>query len=118
MNTRPLKTGRIDGVKFTIGSDNIFRDIGIPNPEEALAKADLAIKIHALIQDLGLTQTQAAKKLGTDRARISNLMRGRLREFSIERLMEYLNRLGQDIQISVVPSKRPRGHLQVVARAS
>ncbi len=62
----------------------------MPNPEEALAKAELANKITVLIEDRGLTQVQTAKLLGIDQPKVSALIRGRLSGFSLERLMRFL----------------------------
>ena len=80
---------------YAVSSGNVFADLGLPNPEELLAKAELAHKITVLIQQRGLTQAQAAKLLGVDQPKISSLIRGPLTGFSIERLMRFLLRLGQ-----------------------
>ncbi|MGA2674068.1 MAG: helix-turn-helix transcriptional regulator [Terracidiphilus sp.] len=94
-------------VDYVVSSGNVFADLGLPNPEEALAKAELANKISMLIQERKLTQAKAAKLLGIDQPKVSMLLRGRLTGFSIERLMRFLILLGQDIKISVHPS--PQG---------
>jgi len=99
-----------------VGSTNVFKDLGRSDAEEAFAKVELAYKIHALIQQFGLSQTQAAKLLDTDRARISNLMRGRLKEFSMERLFRFLNRLGQDVEVNIRPKRRERGQVHIFAK--
>jgi len=101
------------------GSGNVFADIGLPNPEERLAKADLAIRISEAIRARRLTQTSAAHILKIDQPKISRLLRGQLSGFSTERLMHFLTLLGRDIEISVKPAPRSRrqGHLRVVATA-
>jgi predicted XRE-type DNA-binding protein len=86
---------------FILSSGNVFADLGVPNPEEALAKAELAQKIIELIRERGLTQSEAAKILRVDQPKVSALMRGRLTGFSLERLMRFLILFGQDIQITV-----------------
>ena len=100
---------------YTVSSGNVFADLGLPNPEEALAKAELAHKITVLIQDKGLTQVQSAKLLGIDQPKVSALIRGRLSGFSLERLMRFLLLLGQDIKITVqaTPSTRLRARVLV-----
>jgi predicted XRE-type DNA-binding protein len=90
---------------YTVSSGNVFADFGLPNPEEALAKAELAHKIIVLIRKRGLTQVQAAKLLGVDQPKVSALLRGHLTGFSLERLMRFLLRLGQDIKITVQESQ-------------
>ena len=67
-------------------SGNVFADLGYPNPEEALAKSRLTRVIADILKQRGLTQTQAAELLGVDQPKISRLMRGQFREFSLERL--------------------------------
>ena len=88
---------------------NVFADLGIENPEEALAKSELARQIAKLIKKRKLTQKQAAEILGIDQPKISALIHGRLRSFSLERLIRFLNELGQDINIIIMPSKSNRG---------
>jgi predicted XRE-type DNA-binding protein len=98
---------------YTVSSGNVFADLGLPNPEEALAKAELAHKITVLIQDKGLTQVQSAKLLGIDQPKVSALIRGRLSGFSLERLMRFLLMLGQDIKITVQSCPRSRSQARV-----
>jgi len=99
---------------YTVSSGNVFADLGLPNPEELLAKAELAHKITVLIRKRGLTQAQAAKLLGVDQPKISYLIRGRLTGFSIERLIRFLLLLGQDIKISVEAAPRNRSQARVL----
>jgi predicted XRE-type DNA-binding protein len=102
--------------KVTIGSGNVFADLGLSNPEVRLLKAQLTYQISTLITAAGLTQSQAAKKLGVDQPKISALLRGRLAGFSIERLLRFLNQLGQDVEITIRPSKRKIPAIHVSAR--
>jgi predicted XRE-type DNA-binding protein len=99
---------------YVISSGNVFADLGLPNPEEALAKAELANKISVLIRDRGLTQAKAAKLLGIDQPKVSMLIRGRLRGFSLERLMRFLMLLGQDIRITVQAAPRGKARARVL----
>ncbi len=100
-------------------SGNVFSDIGLPNPEERLAKADLAVRISEAIRALRLTQTQAARTLKIDQPKISRILRGQLSGFSTGRLMHFLTLLGRDVEITVKPAPRSRrqGQLRVVATA-
>ena len=100
------------------GSGNVFAGIGLPNPEERLAKADLAIRIGEAIRARRLTQTRAAHILRIDQPKISRLLRGQLSGFSTERLIHFLTLLGRDVEITVKPARsRRQGHLRVVATA-
>jgi predicted XRE-type DNA-binding protein len=101
------------------GSGNVFADIGLPNPEERLAKADLAIRIGEVLRARRFTQAQAARTLKVDQPKISRLLRGQLSGFSAERLMRFLTLLGRDVEITVRPASRSRrrGQLRVVGSA-
>ena len=92
---------------YTIGSGNVFADLGHPDPDTALAKADIAGQIAGIILDRGWTQRQAADVLGLDQPKVSMLLRGQLRDFSLERLMKLLTRLDQDVQIVSRPNPEP-----------
>jgi predicted XRE-type DNA-binding protein len=106
-----MPKGELD---YTVSSGNVFADLGVPNPEEALAKAELARKISTLIAKRRLTQAQAARLLGVDQPKVSALIRGRLTGFSLERLMRFLLLLGQDIKITVQASPPTRSRACVL----
>lgn len=90
-------------IKVTAGSDNIYADTGHPNPEEALAKAELAILISITIKRKKLTQKQAAELIGVDQPKISAIIRGQLSGFTMDRLFRFLMALGMDIIIEAKP---------------
>lgn len=86
-------------------SGNVFIDLGNENPDEALAKSELARQIAKLIKKKKLTQIKAAAILGIDQPKISALIHGKLRSFSLERLIHFLNKLGQDVCIMISSAK-------------
>ena len=100
------------------GSNNIFADLGFPNPEEHLAKAKLAVQIIEIIQQRRLSQMAAADILGIDRPKVSALMRGQLKNFSLDRLCRFLNHLDKDVDIIVKdkPRSRTRGETHIISR--
>lgn len=104
-----------DKIEFAVSSGNVFADPGLPNPEERLAKAELARQIRTIIEARHLTQLQASAILGIAQPNVSHLTRGRLSGFSVERLMEFLTLLGNDVRIIVtpLPATRERGQLTV-----
>jgi len=106
-------------IPVTSSSGNVFADIGVPDPEEALAKAQLASRIREIVRKSRLTQVAAATVMGIDQPKVSALLNGRLESFSSERLMRLLTRLGQDIEIVVKSAsrRRRRGHIRVVEEA-
>ena len=86
-----------------VSSGNIFADLGMPNSDEMLMKAELVRQITELVSQRKLNQVQAAEILGIDQPKVSALMRGKLTGFSTERLFRFLNALGCDVQIVVKP---------------
>ena len=93
------------GIKVTPSSGNVFADLGFPGAGTELVKAELATRIATIIEERGLSQTQAAKALGVDQPKVSDLVRGKLKAFSVERLFRFLNALGRDIEIAVRPKR-------------
>lgn len=83
------------------GSGNVFADLGLPDAQERLAKAKLAYQIRLLIEAAGLSQKQAAERLGVDQPKVSALLRGRLKDFSTDRLMRFITALNRDVIITV-----------------
>jgi len=103
-----------DPVKVRRSGGNVFADLGIANPEEYLAKADLAASIQAAIEMRGLTQKQAGALLGISQPKVSTLLKGKLDGFSTDRLLRFLTLLGSDVTISVSrPDARKVGRVSV-----
>lgn len=110
MKKPELKTKRFGGIEYTESSGNVFVDLDIDNPEEAFAKSEIVLKIQAIIKKKKkLTQAKAAKILKISQPKISLLLRGYLEDFSLERLLRFLNDLGQDVYISTVASHSGHG---------
>lgn len=93
-------------VSIEESSGNVFADLGLKNPEELLAKAELVHRVCDIIAERKLTQVRAAKLLGIDQPKISALMRGKLDGFSLDRLFRFLNALGSDVEISIRPARQ------------
>jgi predicted XRE-type DNA-binding protein len=100
MQKKTTKRGRPDpDAKVTVSTGNIFADMGRPDADELLAKAALVREINALIEQRGLTQTEAAELLGMHQPDISLLQRGRLSVFSMERLFRCLAILNVTVEV-------------------
>ncbi|MDH3473074.1 MAG: helix-turn-helix domain-containing protein [Rhodospirillales bacterium] len=96
--------------KYTESRGNVFADLGFPNPEQEQVKAHLSREIHRIIAARKLTQKQTGALLGIHQSQVSALMRARPGQFSVGRLMSFLNALDQDVEIVVKPRtgrKRP-----------
>ena len=104
-------------IEYEESSGNVFKDLGLPNPEERLAKARLASMIYDIISERGLTQVEAAKILGINQPKVSALRNGRLAGFSLERLFSLLRKLDRDIEIVVRerPADRPAAEISISA---
>jgi len=92
-------------IPVTASSGNVFADMGLPEAEEELTKAQLASHIRQVIKRQRLTQVAAAAVMGVDQPKVSALLNGRLANFSSERLMRLLTALGQDVDITVRTSR-------------
>ncbi len=93
-------------------SGNVFADLGLPNPDELLVKAELVHRISELIAERQLTQSEAADILGVDQPKVSALMRGKLSGFSTERLFRFLNVLGNNVEIRIIANSQPNVQAQ------
>lgn len=83
------------------GTKNVFADLGFPEPETHLLKAELVNRIQRVIVEQNLTQTAAAKRTGLSQPDVSRLLNGQFRDISLERLMRLLTRLGCDVDITI-----------------
>lgn len=102
--------------KIERGSINVYADLGLPDAEEMLVKAQLASKIGDIIKRRKLTQAEAAVLLGISQPKLSGMLRGQFRGISETKMLECLTRLGRDIEIVVKTASRSRteGHVSVV----
>ena len=82
MNTKEEKIER--------GSGNVFADLGRPDPEAHLLKAELVTRIDRIIRQRRLKQVEAAALLGLSQPDLSRLLRGNFREYSVQRLLRLL----------------------------
>lgn len=87
-------------------SNNIFADIGVGHPERVLARARIMFHIAEIIRKRGLTQKGAAEILNIPQPKVSCLMNGKLSNFSMDRLFEFLNALDTDVKIIVEPKPK------------
>lgn len=85
----------------TRSSGNVFADLELPDADERMLKAQLAVHIRRFIEEKGWTQTEAAEAVGLDQPKVSHLLRGRLAGFSVDRLLSILNRLGHSVEVRI-----------------
>ena len=90
---------------YETGSGNVFKDLGVPNADEHLVKAQLVFKIDGIMKERRLTQVEAAALFGVRQPDVSMMLRGEFRQFSVERLLRFLVALDQDVEIVVRPHR-------------
>lgn len=90
------------------GNGNVFADLGYPDAKERKLKVELAVEVNRILAERGLAQDRTARLLGIRQPHVSDLMRYRLNRFSAERLMEFLTRLGKDVEIRIAPRRAGR----------
>jgi len=107
-------------IEVIASSGNVYADAGHPNPEEAMAKAELAILISNAIKRKKLTQKKAAELMRVDQPKVSAIIRGQLSGFTIDRLFRFLIALGMDIIIEAKPhiSRKTSAHIHIIQRQS
>ena len=97
-------------------SGNVFADLGLPSSPEDMLKVEIARAISKTIERCGMTQVEAAYRLGTDQAKVSAIVRGRLKSFAVDRLFNYLVALGHDVDIHISHRlRRHEGKIRVTA---
>src|ERR1700687_2038545 len=112
-----MNTNRKQVARGEKSSGNVLADLGLPHPEQELLKAKLTLQIYRLIKGRDLTQAEAGKILGIKQPHVSSLMRNRSGSFSVERLMDFLPALGQDVEISVRAARKDKDHGAVLGVA-
>jgi predicted XRE-type DNA-binding protein len=90
---------------YETGSRNVFKDLGVPNADEHMVKAQLVFKIDSIMKERRLKQVEAAALFGVRQPDISMMLRGEFRQFSVERLLRFLVALDQDVEIVVKPHR-------------
>jgi predicted XRE-type DNA-binding protein len=103
----------INGIEVEASSSNVFADLGLPNAGKLKIKSGLVIEIMRAVRKLGLTQQEAAKRMGITQPKVSGMMRDDFSNLSERKLMDCLNRLGYDIEIKVKPASKSVGHLML-----
>ena len=108
-----MKKRLIDGIEIQRSTGNVYADLDLPDAEKLKIKTGLVIEIRKAMRQLGLTQQEAAERMGITQPKVSAMMRGDFSNLSERKLMDCLNRLGYDIEIKVKPASKPIGHLML-----
>jgi predicted XRE-type DNA-binding protein len=99
--------------EITHGTTNVFADLGLTDAAERQTKTRLALAVNELLKARKLKQREIAGLLGVPQPKVSALKHYRLDQFSVERLMEFLTALNQDVEIMIRPRHAARGTGQI-----
>jgi predicted XRE-type DNA-binding protein len=105
------------GIRVTVGSGNVFADLGLKNAEELNTKLRLAVAVNRILAQRGLTQAEAAKVLGVNQPKVSALKGYKLEGFSVERLMNFATKLKHDVVIEIRPRAVGKARVVIVGAA-
>ena len=105
----------IKGIEVEPSSGNVFADLGLRDAEKLKIKSGLAIQITRAVRRLGLTQTEAARRMRISQAKVSGLTRGDFANLSEHKMMECLNLLGYDVEIKLSPATSSVGQRRLAA---
>jgi predicted XRE-type DNA-binding protein len=102
-------------IEIETGTGNVFTDLGYADARERTLKVRLTLEVNRVLKERKLTQAQASALLDIAQPHVSDLARYRLNRFSVERLMEFLTRLGKDVEIRIAerPARRSRRGIRV-----
>lgn len=91
-------------------SKNVFQDLGFSEEESAglKLKSYLFMALQEIVRRSGLSQKEIGEIIGADQPKVSKILNGKFSEFSIERVTEYLQKLGYDIHVGAVPCPKER----------
>jgi predicted XRE-type DNA-binding protein len=90
-------------LNIVVGSDNVFRDLGFPEGEaqNLLLRADLVVHIRKVIDKLGITQAEAAKRASITQPRMNDLAKGRTEKFTLDAMVNVAAQLGYVVKLSL-----------------
>jgi predicted XRE-type DNA-binding protein len=93
-------------IKVEAGSGNVFADVGLEDAEKHFLKAQIVGELYRLTAEFKLTQTEAGKRMGISQPEVSRLFKGNFREYSVERLMNFLTAFDRDVEIIARPRRK------------
>jgi len=110
----PAKTKRKDDLTVKRSLGNVFSDLRVRNAQDKQTKLRLVVALNRVVDDLGLSQAEAASRLAVNQPKISALRNYKLNGFSVERLIGFVTALNCDVDIVI----RSRSHSSHPGRVS
>ena len=99
-----------------LGSGNVFKDLGLSDPEDRQLRVQLATRLIVLLDDANMTQAAAAKRLGISQPHVSELKNYKLGRFASERLLHLITLMDRDVEIFIRP-RAAAGSIRSIAGA-
>lgn len=109
-----MTTGRADIYE---GDSNIFAELGRPDAQAHMLKAQIVAELYRLVSERKLTQAKAGELMGLTQPEVSRLFKGTFREYSVERLMALLTAFDRDVEIVARPTRSRRPQITFKASA-
>lgn len=81
---------------------SVFQDLYEPEVAFVMEqKSKLLMELEAWLNESGLTQKQAAERLGIDQPRVSDIKNGKIARFTLDKMMELAARVGIMAEVSI-----------------
>ena len=100
-------------IKFEEGSGNVFADLGLRNPDQLLARAQIGFHVFNILEARKLKQREIAEVLGIAQPDVSHLMNGHFSRFTTDKLLDFLKRLDRKVRIEVSRHHKGEPYQQV-----
>jgi predicted XRE-type DNA-binding protein len=100
---KKMNKRKITARRAKVAQSSIFEQLGFDEAEAAALerKSALYTKVVTIARERDLTQKALATLLGISQPHVSQLLGGKISRFSVEKLIEFAERLGADVKIIV-----------------
>lgn len=82
--------------------DNIFTALEVANSSYEKIRLELMLTIRQWFKESALNQQDAAKILGCTQPQISAVLNTKYEEFTIDRLVKMVSRIGKNVEINIL----------------
>jgi predicted XRE-type DNA-binding protein len=104
-----MTSGEAKESRPIVGSGDFLKDRGYVDPDEMRLKFALANEIALIVEERGLTQTEAANLAELSQSDVSRIVNGIVKDYSVYRLMRVVTRLGKNVSIDFTDAKAGQG---------
>jgi predicted XRE-type DNA-binding protein len=108
-----MTTKKRKPIEFEAGSGNVFKDLGLKDADQLLARAQIGFHVYKILEAKQLKQREVAEVLGIAQPDVSHLMNGRFSRFTTDKLLDFLKRLDRKVTIEVSRHHKGEPYQQV-----